>query len=210
MRRATDMGRKAINKIKELEGRKAELQAKITQAPQDGERVMKLVDLLTMIDNRLPEFPPDLLQDLVNLAVIDAELSLLSSHFVLLRVKWRSVWEAQDIVIFRRNPAPKRLTDEEKARLKETYPSLSPDQIGKAFPSHSWAGLRSTAMKRFGCAYKSSIGLTYSESLSVEDCQIMEGYNIKAGECVSKSGKEPYIHLPRPLANNSQKEKSIE
>ena len=183
----------AINEIARQMARKAELEAKLNNVPDDDLRLLALTDLLQALREHTHEFDIPTLQELTVLAVKDVLLAPLTRHFVLLRVEWEHIWPTQDVVIYRKLSGRDDPEPEEMEFLKANFMTMDINDILEAVPGMSLDSIM-TAMKKEGyrrkkvpgALYKSHRGwsrydateLRYDPRFSVEDYGVMERYGI--------------------------------
>jgi DNA invertase Pin-like site-specific DNA recombinase len=183
----------AINEIALQLTRKAELEAKLNNVPDDDMRMLALTDLLQALREHTHEFDIAALQELTVLAVKDVLLTALTRHFILLRVEWEHIWPVQDVVIYRKLSGRDDPEPDELAFLKANFLTMDVNELLEAVPGMSLDSIM-VAMKKEGlrrkhvpgALYKShykwrrydSTGLKYDPRFSVEDYRVMERYGI--------------------------------
>lgn len=183
----------AINEIALQVTRKAELEAKLKNIPNDDMRLLALTELLQALREHTQEFDTPTLQELTVLAVKDVLLMPLTRHFILLRVEWEHIWPTQDVVIYRKLSGRDDPEPQEKAFLKAHFLTMDVNDLLEGVPGMSLDSIM-VAMKKEGlhrkhvpgALYKShykwrrydSTGLRYDPRFSVEDYAVMERYGI--------------------------------
>ncbi|HLX55785.1 MAG TPA: recombinase family protein [Ktedonobacteraceae bacterium] len=183
----------AINEIALQMARKAELEAKLKNIPNDDMRLLALTDLLRALREHTHEFDIAALQELTVLAVKDVLLMSLTRHFILLRVEWEHMWPTQDVVIYRKLSGRDDPEPDELVFLKANFMTMDVNELLEAVPGMSLDSIM-VAMKKEGlrrknvpgALYKShykwrrhdSTGLKYDPRFSVEDYAVMERYGI--------------------------------
>jgi len=183
----------AINEIALQMTRKAELEAKLKNIPNDDMRLLALTELLQALREHTQEFDTPTLQELTVLAVKDVLLMPLTRHFILLRVEWEHIWPMQDVVIYRKLSGRDDPEPEEMTFLKANFLTMDVNELLEGVPGMSLDSIM-VAMKKEGlrrkhvpgALYKShykwrrhdSTGLRYDPRFSVEDYAVMERYGI--------------------------------
>jgi Resolvase, N terminal domain/Recombinase len=183
----------SMNEIALLTTRKAELEQKLNNVPDDDMRLLALADLLHALREHTHKFEVTALQELTMLAVKDVLLMPLTRHFLLLRVEWEHLWPTQDVVIYRKLSGRDDPEPEEMAFLKANFMTMDVNELLEGVPGMSLDSIM-TAMNKEGYVRKKvpgaiykghrgwkrydPTGLQYDPRFSVEDYAVMEKYGI--------------------------------
>lgn len=183
----------AINEIAKQTTRKAELQQKLDNVPDDDSRMLALADLLQALREHTHDFDIAALQDLTILAVKDVLLTVLTRHFILLRVEWEHLWPTQDVVIYRKLSGRDDPETEELEFLRANFMTMDINELLESVPGMSLDSIMVTMKKEGykrknvpGAMYKShyrwqrhdATGLKYDPRFSVADYKVMEQYGV--------------------------------
>ena len=190
----------AMNEIARLTTRKAELEQKLANIPDDDTRMLELAELLQALRDHAHSFDSTALQDLTILAAKDVMLMPLTRHFILLRVEWEHLWPTQDVVIYRKLSGRDDPEPEEMEFLKANYMTMDFNELLESVPGMSLDSIV-VAMKKEGIWRPKVPGilfkghtqwkrrdpgdLKYDARFSVEDYRVMEQYGIDLKDVIA-------------------------